>query len=73
MAAASAPIQQLKVGETVTMPGGKTLTVDDSMVNEDTAMLTMQGNPIPFTLKRGDAGWKVDPAPMIAARKAAAK
>lgn len=67
----AAPISRLSVGDTVTLPDGRKLTLDSSWVNENRQQLTMPGNPIPFILVRTDGQWKVDAAPIIAGRLAA--
>jgi hypothetical protein len=73
MKKAVAAVRRLQPGETVNLPGGRKLLLDKSHVNANRQQLTLPGNPIPFTLIRQDGQWKVDPRPMIAGRKAAAK
>jgi hypothetical protein len=65
--------QRFKVGDTVNLPGGRTLLVTDRLVNADSQFITFSDNPVPFLLVRKDGIWKVDPGPLIAARKGAAR
>jgi hypothetical protein len=66
------PIKRLKIGDKVDLPGGRTMTVDESRVNENRLLLQMERDPLPWTLVKRKGAWKVDPSPVIAARKAAA-
>ena len=66
------PIKRLKVGDKVELPGGRTIAVDKSRVNENRQLLQMERDPLPWTLVKKKGAWKVDPSPVIAARKAAA-
>ena len=66
------PIKRLKVGDRVALPGGRTMTVDESRVNENWRLLQLENDPLPWTLVNKEGEWKVDPSPIIAARKAAA-
>ncbi len=68
---ASMPISRLSVGETVRLPNGKSINYDSSMINDNRQHLTMPGNPLPFDLVKTDGTWKVNAAPIIAARLAA--
>jgi hypothetical protein len=65
------PLRRLKVGETVNLPGGKTMVMTKDMVNADVQQLTSPEMPFPFTVGRVEKEWKVDPRPLIAARRAA--
>lgn len=68
------PMRPLEVGETIKVPTSKgpvEYVVKGSDVNENAAFLLPEGAPIPTRLKRIDETWRVDAAPMIAARKAA--
>lgn len=69
------PIRTLKVGDVVEIParGGKReLTVGPDDVSETAAFLQMEGNPLPTRLRKVEGTWRVDAAPIIAGRKAAA-
>jgi hypothetical protein len=70
---ASTPLARLQVGDEVKIPGGKTLTLDESHINENRQQLMPAGSPLPMTVARQDGKWKVDASPIIASRKAAAK
>jgi regulation of enolase protein 1 (concanavalin A-like superfamily) len=65
------PIRRLKPGEKLGLPGGRTLTVGPDDVREDRVILIPEGTPIPTRLQKLDGRWRVDPAPVIAGRKAA--
>jgi hypothetical protein len=67
----SMPIRAYKIGDEVTLPDGDKLVFDESRINANRAMLTFPDNPVPFELVRVQGKWKVNPAPLIAARKAA--
>jgi hypothetical protein len=66
------PLSRLKVGDVVNIPGGKPMTLDESHVNENRQQLMPPDAPLPFILVRSEGQWKVDPSPLIAARKVAA-
>jgi hypothetical protein len=61
----------LKVGETFDA-GGRTVRVTEAMVNADSVVLTSSEMPLPFVVVRQGKVWKVNAAPLIAARRAAA-
>ncbi len=63
--------RRLQVGDTVTLPGGRALILDERHVNENRQQITCAENPVPFIMVRGEGGWKVDAGTIIAARKAA--
>lgn len=63
---------RLQVGDVIQLPGGKTLTLDETHVNENRAQLMAPDAPIPFILVRGEERWRVDPSPLIASRKTVA-
>lgn len=64
-------LQPLKIGDRVELPGGKSIVVDESHVNDNRAEFTMPGNPVPFIVVKSDGQWRVDASTVIAARKAA--
>jgi hypothetical protein len=72
---AGMPIHAMLPGESVDLPGapGEKLTVTPDMVGEDRAVLLPQRFPQPFVVRRVSGTWRVDAAPLIAARRAAAK
>jgi len=65
------PIFRLSPGDTVSLPDGRSFEIDGLMVHEDQQWLTFPDNPFPFVLVREQRQWKVNPAPIIAARLAA--
>lgn len=65
------PIRALKAGETLNLPGGRTLKVEPSDVTEDKAMLMFGRDPLPHRFRKVDGIWKIDPSTIIAARKSA--
>ena len=69
---ASMPLRALKAGDTVTLPGGRSLTIGKGDVGHDTTLLQMSSNPLPVLIHRVKGRWYVDAAPMIAARRTAA-
>lgn len=66
--------RECKVGETIDLPGNKTLTVTDYWVNENSKLLfpIIGGEPMPTPLPvlKVDGQWKVEAGPLIAARLA---
>ncbi len=70
---ASMPLRSLKAGDTVTLPGGRTLTIGKADVGRDTVLLQMSSNPLPLLVHRVKGRWYVDAAPLIAARRTAAE
>lgn len=65
------PIRALKAGETLNLPGGRTLKVDPAEVSGENAMLMFGRDPLPHKLRNVNGEWKIDPSTIIAARKAA--
>jgi hypothetical protein len=69
--------RECKVGETIQLPGNKTLKVTDQFVSENKKLVfpTMNGQslPTPLPLVKIDDQWKVDAAVLIIAREAAQK
>jgi hypothetical protein len=65
------PLTRLKVGERISLPGDKSLTITADMVNENRQQLTGPEIPFPFVVVKEGEQWKVDPTPIIAARRAA--
>ncbi|MEZ6061101.1 MAG: hypothetical protein R3C19_12115 [Planctomycetaceae bacterium] len=65
----------LHLGDEVAVPtskGPESVVMDKNRINENRQQLTYKGNPIPFDVVRTEGRWKVNPRPLIAARKAAA-
>ncbi len=69
----SQPIERLKPGDEVTLPGGRKIAVAPSEVSDTRAVIRPEGDPVPWRCHLIDGTWKVDPRPMIAARQAARK
>ena len=65
------PIRVLKPGETVTLSRDRKVTVRPEEVGADRAILLPEGAPMPTRLRKIEGRWRVDPTPIIAARKAA--
>jgi hypothetical protein len=64
-------LRRLHPGDTVTMAGGRVITILPEQVSERRAVLLAEGSPIPTDLRRVDGVWKVDATPIIAGRMAA--
>jgi hypothetical protein len=67
-----ARITRLKAGDRVKMPGGAVHAISPDEVGRDRAALRVEGTPVYAPLQRVKGRWKVDPAPIIATRKAEA-
>lgn len=65
------PIEKLKVGDRVKMPGNKVHVIRATEVGQDRAALQPEDAPVYTQLRRVNGHWKVDAGPIIAARKAA--
>jgi hypothetical protein len=65
------PIRALKAGDTLNLPGGRTLKVDPADVSEENAMLMFGRDPLPHRFRKVNGDWKIDPSSIISARKAA--
>ena len=65
------PIRVLKPGETVTLPRNRKVTIRPEDIGVDRTMLLPEGAPLPTRLRKVEGRWRVDPTPIIAARKAA--
>jgi hypothetical protein len=64
-------IKSLKPGDEVPQPNGRAVKIRAGEVAEDKAVLLAAGSSTPTHVSRGiDGRWKVDAAPLIAARKA---
>lgn len=68
---AAMSIKALKPGDAVVLPGGRKMTVAKGAVGPQRAILVAQGAPFPFVASKVNNHWRVDAAPIIAARKAA--
>jgi len=67
-----ASFRRLKVGDRITLHGGKTILLDKSRINERRQEITLRGAPLPFILVNVNGEWKVDASALVAARNAAA-
>ena len=69
--------RECKVGEIIDLPGAPSLEVTDQMVNERSRLVFPiigdEPSPIPLFVFLVDGAWKVDAAPLIAARQAATR
>lgn len=70
---AGMPVRALRVGETIALPGGKSLTVAKEDIGEDHVLLQMPNGPLPYLILRIKNAWYVDPSAIIAGRKATAE
>ena len=66
-------MKRLKAGDEIKLPGGRTLKIDETRVNKTRQSITAMGSPNPFDVQLIEGKWKVNPQPLIAARKAAKK
>jgi hypothetical protein len=64
-------IERLKVGDQVKMPGNKVHVIRVTEVGQGRATLLPEDAPFPTRLRLVSGHWKVDAAPIIAARKTA--
>ncbi|MBX3414620.1 MAG: hypothetical protein KF708_18175 [Pirellulales bacterium] len=64
------PIERLKPGDEFQTPDGKQIVVAEDWIGEDRAVLRMKGDPLAQRIYLVKGAWRVDPAPIIAARKA---
>ena len=65
------PIRALKAGDPVALPRNRSTVLAPEEVGPKRAVLAFEGAPVPTRVHNVEGRWKVDPAPMIAARKAA--
>ena len=70
---ANARIRELAPGDTVTLPGNKTVKVGADEVTKDRKVLLLSDMPVPTRLQRLNGQWRVDARPMIDVRKAMSK
>jgi hypothetical protein len=64
-------LRRLHAGDTITMAGGRVITIQPEQVSERRAVLIAEGAPLPTDLRRVDGVWKVDATPIITGRIAA--
>lgn len=64
------PIEKLKPGDKFQTPDGKPIVVAEDWIAEDRAVLRMKGDPLAQRIYLVKGAWRVDPTPIIAARKA---
>jgi hypothetical protein len=69
----SLELKQLKVGDKVQIPGGKTLVLDEDHVNATRAQVTHDDAPLPFIVVKTQHGWLVNAGPLIDGRRRAAE
>ncbi len=74
---ASLKLIRIQGGETVPLPGGKRFTVNKADVDDNNIFVWVEVDnrrmPTPFKMVHADGVWKIDPTPIIAGRKAAAR
>ena len=70
---AGMPVRALRVGETIPLPGGKSLTVAKGDIGADHVLLQMPNGPLPYLILRIKNVWYVDASAIIAGRKTAAQ
>ncbi|MDQ2686914.1 MAG: hypothetical protein M3Y28_03500 [Armatimonadota bacterium] len=66
---AGMPVRALHVGEVVSLPGNKTLTVGKDDIGDDHVLLQMPNGPLPYLILRVKNVWYVDASSIIAGRK----
>jgi len=66
----SFPIERLKPGDEFQTPDGKPIVVAEDWIAEDRTVLRMKGDPLAQRIYLVKGAWRVDPASIIAARKA---
>lgn len=64
-------ITRLKVGDSMTFPGGKRIVFKEHDINPDRLKLMVPANPIAYDLQRFDGIWYVNVDTIIEVRKAA--
>jgi hypothetical protein len=64
-------LRRLHAGDTLTMQGGRVITILPEQVSERRAVLLAEGSPLPTDLRLVDGVWKVDATPIITGRLAA--
>lgn len=67
-----ARVNRLKAGDRVRISGKEVHVIAATEVGRDRAALKIEGSPAYAPLQKVKGHWKVDPAPFIAAKKAAA-
>jgi hypothetical protein len=65
------PIERLRAGAQVRLPGNEVFVVRTQDVGLDRAVLQPQSSPTPLNVRRVNGHWKVDASPIIEGRKAA--
>lgn len=68
---AKIPLRTLKPGDTVSRPGKPPLVFTRAYFGPDRTVLQPKGFPLPFVVRRVKGQWRVDAAPVVAARKRA--
>jgi len=66
-------IRVLKRGETIIVPPGNKITMDEVWINQNRVQLIIGDAPVPFDLMLHNGVWRVNPKPTIAALKAVRK
>ncbi|GEM_PF-5386876 len=61
-----------EVGEAIDLPGGRTIRLTDSHVNDQQLMLIIEGHPMPYLAFLEDEQWKFDGRSFAANNRAAA-
>ena len=53
-------MRRLRIGDSVSLPGGRSLTLTDRHISDDKMMITWDNNPVPFILVKRDTSWLVE-------------
>jgi hypothetical protein len=70
---ASRKVKVLKAGDKFNLPGNNEIVIGKDEVTDDRMVVVLEDSPIPTRLYKIEGHWWVDPAPLIASRKAAEK
>lgn len=66
-------LRRVQPGEKFMLPKGKVVTIRDGEVNENRVLLAEQGVPVPTRCVKVRGRWRIDPQPIVDARRAAAE
>lgn len=67
---AGMPMRQMKAGEEIDLGAGGKFVATPGMVDDGRAVIVPQHFPTPLSVRRVNGRWRVDAAPLVAAKKA---